>query len=155
MEIIIIAALSENRAIGKDNKLLWHIPEDLQNFKKLTAGSTVLMGRKTFESLKRPLPNRNNIVISSSMPQTEGVEVCKTLEEGIEAARKHNKDIFIIGGANIYGQTLGIADKMFLSYVKGDYEADAFFPEFSMDEWEIEKKQSFRDFELVVYRRRK
>ncbi len=152
--IYIIVAMDKNRVIGKNNMIPWHISEEVSNFKKLTTGNTVIMGRKTFESIGRPLPNRNNIVISSSMPSTAGLDVCKTIGEGIIAAKSYGKDIFIIGGATVYEQTLPLADKMFISYVKGEYEGDVFFPEFEENEWHVEKKEEYAEFDLLVYVRK-
>lgn len=152
--IAIIAAMAPNRAIGKDNKLPWRISEDLKNFKRLTSGNTVVMGRKTFESIGKPLPNRNNVVISSSFPATPGIDVCQTVDEALEKARSYRKDVFIIGGSSIYQQTIPLADKMYLSYVKKEYDGDTFFPEFDESEWKIESRENFAEFELVVYVRK-
>lgn len=149
--INIIAAMSKNRVIGKDNKLPWHIHDDMKNFKKLTSGNVVIMGRKTFESIGKPLPNRVNIVISSSMPETEGIIVCHDIPSALEKARSYNKEIFIIGGATIYQQTIPWADRLYLSYVKGDYDGDAFFPQYDESLWRVEKREDFPDFELVTY----
>jgi dihydrofolate reductase len=149
--ISIIAAMGKNRVIGKNNKLPWHIADDLKNFKKLTSGNVVVMGRKTFESIGKPLPNRVNIVISSSMPETEGIIVCQDVPSALEKARSYKKEIFIIGGAAIYQQTIPWADRMYLSYVKGDYDGDAFFPQYGESQWRVEKREGFPDFELVTY----
>jgi len=132
-KISIIAAAAENQAIGKDNKLLWHISEDLQRFKKITSGHPVIMGQKTFESLDRPLPNRTNIVLSfdkSYKPQ--GAIVVHSLEEAIKiASEKDSEEIFFIGGGQIYAQAIKFADKLYLTLVEGDYDADTFFPDYS------------------------
>lgn len=131
--ISIIAAIAENRALGKDNKLLWHIPEDLKRFKRLTAGHPVIMGRKTFESLGRPLPNRVNIVITSN-PQyrADGCMIADSLDEAVKKAKETAEgEIFIIGGGQIYKQAISISDKLYLTIVKGDYDADVFFPDYS------------------------
>lgn len=149
--INIIAAMAKNRVIGCDNKLPWHIADDLKNFKKLTSGNVVIMGRKTFESIGRSLPNRVNIVISSSMTSTEGIIICKTLEEALQKAKSYGKEIFIIGGATVYQQTIPLADKMYLSYVKGEYQGDALFPEFDESKWRIASRTNFPEFELVEY----
>jgi dihydrofolate reductase len=149
--INIIAAMAKNRVIGKDNKLPWHISDDLKNFKKLTSNTVVIMGRKTFESIGKPLPNRINIVISSSMPGTEGIIVCHDIPSALERARSYNKEIFIIGGATIYQQTIPWADRMYISYVKGEYDGDAFFPQYDESQWRVEKREDFPDFELVTY----
>jgi len=152
--ISIIAAMAKNRVIGKDNKLPWSIPDDLKNFKKLTTGNTIIMGRKTFESIGKPLPNRNNIVVSSTMQPLNGVQVCKNIQEALEKAKSIGKEIFIIGGAQIYEQTIPIADKMFISHVKKEHEGDAHFPNFEINEWQAEQKNDYPEFELVVYTRK-
>ena len=151
--ISIIAALTSERVIGKDNKLPWHISDDLRNFKSLTSGNTVVMGRKTFESIGRPLPNRNNVVVSSTLQPSEGIFVCRSLEDAIETSKNFGKEIFIIGGSNIYAQSLEFADRMYLSYVKKNYEGDTFFPEFDESDWRVVERQDFPEFELVVYER--
>lgn len=131
--ISIIAAIGKNRELGKDNKLLWHIAKDFQRFKKLTLNSVVIMGRKTFESIGKPLPNRINIIITRNRSWTPlGCTVCHSLEEGLVEAKKFNKEIFIIGGGEIYKQGLKYADKLYLTLVIQEYpEADAFFPDYS------------------------
>ncbi|MEK7495438.1 MAG: dihydrofolate reductase [Patescibacteria group bacterium] len=148
--INIIAAIGKNRELGKDNKLLWHIPEDFKRFKDLTSGHVIIMGRKTYESLPenfRPLPNRVNIVITrdkkftiSSRSKKDGnseVIICNSLEEAIKvsdfeiSASNLNNEVFIIGGASIYEQGIKHADKLYLTLIDKDYpDADAFFPEY-------------------------
>ncbi len=152
--INIIVAMAKNRVIGKNNKVPWNIPDELLHFKKLTTGNTVIMGRKTFESIGKPLLHRNNIVISTSLPPTKGIDVCASIDEGIMKAKMYGKDIFIIGGAQIYEQTISLAGKMFISYVKKEYDGDAFFPEFDENDWHIEKKEDHSEYEMVVYARK-
>lgn len=152
--ITIIAAMAKNRVIGRNNQLPWHLPDDLKNFKNFTAGNTIVMGHKTFLSIGRPLPNRNNVVISALLPPTQGIDVCKSFEEGIEKARSYGKEIFISGGASVYARALPIADKLYLSYVKEDYDGDVFFPEFDLSKWEVVERIDFPDFELVKYVRK-
>jgi dTMP kinase len=152
--ISIIVALTENRVIGKDNKLLWHIPDDLKNFKRVTDGSTVIMGLNTFYSIGKPLPNRNNIVLSKDPQNIKGVDVCLSIPEAIEKAKSYRKEIFIIGGAMVYKQFLPIADRLYLSFVKKKYEGDAFFPEFDINEWDEIERKPFDDFDFVVYERK-
>lgn len=134
--------------------LLSHIPEDLLNFKKITFGKTVIMGRKTFESIGKPLPNRNNIVISSFLKKQPRIDVCKNINQALEKAQFYNKKIFVIGGATIYEQFLPLADKLYLSWLKKNYEGDTFFPKFNKAEWEIKFKQEFNDFECAIYHRK-
>jgi len=132
--ISLIAAVAEkNRAIGKDNKLLWDIPEDLEHFKKKTSGHPVIMGKKTFESLKGALPNRLNIVLSDILgDQAEGCTVVNSLDDAFKEAEETDTDeVFVIGGGYVYSQTIGMADRLYLTLVEGDYEADTFFPDYS------------------------
>lgn len=132
-KISIIAAISENRAIGKDNKLLWQIPGDLPRFKKLTIAHPIIMGRKTFESIGRPLPNRTNIVLTlDSSYQAPGVVVVHSMDEALKAAKRVEKEeIFFVGGGQIYAQAIKFADKLYLTLVEGEYDADTFFPDYS------------------------
>jgi len=139
--ISIIAAIGKNRELGKDNKLLWHIPEDFKRFKNLTSGHVVIMGRKTYESLPekfRPLPNRINIVVTRNPNFTtiNQLIVVGSIEEAIESAKAKiqnpNNEIFIIGGASIYEQGIKYADKLYLTLVEKEYpDADTFFPDYS------------------------
>jgi dihydrofolate reductase len=143
-KISIISALAENRAIGKDNRLLWHIPEDLKRFQKLTRGHVVIMGRKTFESIGRALPKRVNIVISRDLDfKPENCLVASSFEDALEKARQMEKDeIFIIGGGQVYNQAIGQADKLYLTIVPGSYEADTFFPDYSVFD-KIARREEF------------
>lgn len=131
--INIICALSENHAIGMNGRLLWNIPEDLKRFKKITTGHPVIMGRKTHESIGKPLPNRTNIIVSRNLKATKGGYVSSSLENAIEFAAKQEggDEIFIIGGGEIYKQALPLADKLHLTVVKGDFNGDTFFPDYS------------------------
>lgn len=137
MKISIIAAIGKNRELGKDNKLIWHIPEDFKRFKMLTSGHPIIMGRKTWESLLfKPLPNRYNIVITSEASyQANGAVVCNSIEEGIKKAQgqQGSEEIFVIGGGQIYEQAIkkGLVDKLYLTLVDGDFDADVFFPDYS------------------------
>ena len=125
--ISIIVATSENQGIGRGNQLLWHLPNDLKFFKRVTSGHTVIMGRKTFESIGRPLPNRHNIVITRQKDfEADGVTKAASISEALRLTADES-EVFIIGGAEIYRQTLPLAE----------LEADAFFPALSPDEWEI------------------
>ncbi len=125
MKLAIIAALDHRRAIGKDGKLPWHIPEDLKRFKRLTTGHAVLMGRRTWESLGRPLPGRRNVVLSSS--PVPGIESYASIEESLRALASAER-VFVIGGGNVYAQLIDRADELYLTLVDRNVEADAFFP---------------------------
>ncbi len=148
----IIVAMTRARVIGRGNKLPWKIKEEMQHFKQTTTGGVVIMGRKTFESIGRPLPNRFNIVVSRSMEPREGIEVARSVEEAIEKAKKHNLEIFIIGGAEIYRQALPMADKIMVSLIKTNYDGDTYFPEIGK-EWKEENREDRREFEIVTYAR--
>lgn len=127
--ISIIAALGKNREIGKEGKLLWNIPEDLKRFKQLTMGHAIIMGRKTFESIGKPLPERTNIVLSRRNLDIPEVLKASSIEETLAKAREIDREeIFIIGGAEIYAQTLPLADRLYLTLIEDQKEADAFFP---------------------------
>ena len=136
--ITLIAAAGENDEIGKDNDLLWHLPDDFKRFKKITSHHFIVMGRKTFESFPKPLANRVHIVITNNRSYgKEGATVVYSLSEAIEKAAS-KKDIFVIGGGEIFKMALDIADKIELTRVHGTFkDADTFFPEFSKDKWEL------------------
>ena len=143
--ITIIAAIAENNALGKDNKLIWHLPADLIRFKKTTSNHHIIMGRKTYESLGKPLPNRTNIIITRNKNFiAEGCIVVHSLKEAIEAA-KEDKNPYILGGAEIYKQAIKIADKLDITYVHYKFEADAFFPEIDTDIW----KETSREYNIA------
>ncbi|MCL5008987.1 MAG: dihydrofolate reductase [Patescibacteria group bacterium] len=131
-KISLIAAIAKNLAIGKDNKLLYYIPEDLKRFKKLTSGHVIVMGKKTFESIgSRPLPNRTNVIITKDPAfQAPGCRVAHSVEEALDKAREtEREEIFVIGGGSIYTQTIGQADKLYITVIDRVHEdADAFFP---------------------------
>lgn len=156
MRKIIIAAVAENRAIGKDGGIPWHIPEDLKHFKNKTTGHPVIMGRKTYESLPenfRPLPDRTNIVLTRSDMEKEGIKAAESLEEAYSIAEEHGEKAFIIGGASVYEQVLPEADKMILTEVKREVDGDTFFPEFDRKKWKEEKREEHEGFDFVTYTR--
>lgn len=131
--ISIIAAVGNNqRAIGKNNQLLWHLPEDLKHFKDLTSGHPIIMGFNTFKSIGRPLPNRVNIVLNFEQLEIPGAIACLSLEEAIKVASKHDqKEIFIIGGGMVYERAINLADRLYLTLVDDNTEGDAHFPAYS------------------------
>ena len=135
--ITLIAAAAENNALGKDNDLLWHLPNDFKRFKEITSGHHIIMGRKTFESFPKPLPNRTHIIITRQKEYVvENCIVVHSLEEAIAIAPQ-NEEVFIIGGAQIYEQSIPLADKIDLTRVHTSLDADAFFPEFDTSEWNL------------------
>ena len=138
---ILIAATSQNNALGKDNKIIWHLPDDFKRFKELTSGHYIIMGRKTFESFPKPLPNRTHVVITRQKNYNpEGCIVVNSIEEAFEICPK-NEDIFLIGGAEIYKLGLPFTDKIELTYINETFEADAFFPEIDFSEWKLTNEE--------------
>ena len=147
METIIIVAVSENDAIGKDNKLLFHLKEDMQNFKRLTTSNVVIMGRKTYESIGKPLKDRINIVVSRSDNKDEvNLIWVHSLEEAMKKAKEYEKDIYIIGGGSIYKEAL-IVDKIYLTRIKKRVnDADTFFPRLDYyDKWIVYYVESYNE----------
>ena len=144
--ISIIVAVAKNGVIGDKNSLLWHITEDMRFFKRNTSGHPVIMGRKTYESLGRPLPNRVNVVISRTIKEIEGCTVVGSLEEAI-ALFPAEEEIFIIGGAQIYALALEVADRFYLTRVEHDYEGDTSFPEWDQSKWNLLSREAFEQGE--------
>lgn len=142
MQINMIACIAQDGGIGKGNDLLFHIREDMERFRTLTTGHTVIMGRKTFDSLPHgALPNRRNIVISHQNIQLENCWICHSLQEAIDLARLWGKDAFIMGGASIYEQAMSIATRLYLTQVEEKTpSADAFFPQITPKKWKIKEK---------------
>lgn len=144
--ITIIAAIAKNNAIGKDNDLIWHLPGDLKRFKKTTTGHSILMGRNTFESIGRPLPNRTSIIITRNENYfKEGCLIANSLEAAIELAKEED-EIFIIGGAQVYTYAIenNIADILDITLVHDEFEADVFFPEIDLKIWEEVAREDFK-----------
>jgi len=159
----IIVAVAENNVIGKDNKLIWHLPEDLKRFKRLTTGHTIIMGRKTFESLGRILPNRKHVILCNDMEMNidnENVEVLEDismLKEYIESEEEH----FIIGGATIYKLLMPYAKKLYLTLIHEEFEGDVYFPEIEEKDWKIiDREEGLRneenpfDYEYITFERK-
>lgn len=137
MSITLIAAAAENNALGKDNRMIWHLPDDFKRFKQLTTGHHIIMGRKTLESMNGPLPNRTNVVITRQGDYVyDGCVIVHSLDEAL-AACPQNEEVFIIGGGEIYNQSINKADKIELTRVHTTMEADAFFPEINENEWTL------------------
>jgi dihydrofolate reductase len=151
-------AVADNLIIGKGNDLPWNLPEDLQNFKKLTLGKTLVMGRKTYESivarLGKPLPGRKNVVITRQKDYRvpEGVLVFNSLGSALEALAA--EDVHIIGGAEIFKLALPLSDFMYITHVKGEYEGDAFFPPVNWSDWEKTEEEKHEKFTFAKYKRK-
>jgi dihydrofolate reductase len=169
--ISLIAAMAKNRAIGKDNKIPWHLPEDLKHFKALTLGKVILMGRKTYESIGKPLPKRINIVISSNMEipvssldkkdeTMPALLVYRDIESAITASQSFinhfelPNEIMIVGGTQIYSQCIDICDRMYLTVLDSEYEGDAFFPEFDTKNWTTSEEEKHENYRYVTYDRK-
>lgn len=159
MIISLIAAMDENRLIGSNNGLPWHLPADFKHFKEVTMGKPVIMGRKTFESIGRPLPGRKNVVVSRTGFSAKGVISAASIDEALTEVAGV-EEVMIIGGANFYEQMLSKADRMYLTHVSASCQGDAWFPEYSLDEWVITSRQDYKadeknnyNFSVVEYKR--
>lgn len=160
MDLTLIAAVSENNVIGNKGKLPWYFPEDMKRFKRLTSGSPVIMGRKTYDSIieriGRPLPNRWNIIISKN-PNLNNLGVTgivPSIEQAIELAMEKKCEAYVIGGEQIYNQTIELANKLEITHVRGNYEGDAFFPEIKTQLWVESKREDFDKYSFVTYLRK-
>ena len=159
----IVVAISENNVIGKNNKLLWHIPEDMKRFKELTTGHTIIMGRKTFESIGKVLPDRRHIILtrdSEYVVNNENVDIVNDINE-LDSYIDETEENFIIGGAIIYNQLIKRADKVYMTKIHKVFDGDAYFPKLSETEWkEVERKHGLKneknpyDYEYITYVRR-
>jgi dihydrofolate reductase len=164
VKLSIIAAVADDRVIGRDNDLPWHLPADLKRFKSLTMGHHILMGRKTFQAIGRSLPGRVMVVISRrGLEVPEGVQVARSLEEAVETARQAGEEeAFVVGGGEIYRQSLPHAQRMYLTRVHARFAGDTRFPEFDEFEWRLESKedrepddQNAYSYSFLVYERRR
>lgn len=158
MRISIVAAMAKNRIIGCDNALPWHLPEDLKHFKNLTMGHHILMGRKTFDSIGKPLPGRVSIVISRNPEfSIQGVLTASSIDEAVSLC-KSDEEIFFIGGAELYRHVIGIAQRIHLTEIRQDFEGDASFPEIDPTAWRVVSREPHTSgsglaFDFVVYDR--
>lgn len=162
MIVSIIVAVAENGVIGSDNKLIWHLSDDLKNFKKITSGHCIIMGRKTFESIGRPLPNRTNIVLSRKTEyKVKGCEVFKSLSDALKYAEdRGEEEAFVIGGEAVYNDAYDIANKIYLTKVSASPTGDAFFRKIQLGHWKLIKKSRVKrneqndfDYEMLELER--
>lgn len=163
MKITIIAAVANNHVIGADNKLLWHLPADLKHFKSLTMGHTMIMGRKTFESIGKPLPGRRTIVVTRKEDyDAMGCDIAHSLEEAFKMLKK-SEEAFVVGGADIYQQTINLhqTHKLVITRVFASFEGDAFFPDVDPDKWKLVERNDHKadeknpyDFTYLTYKRK-
>ncbi len=157
--ITLIAAAGENNELGKDNDLVWHLPHDFKRFKRLTSGHHIIMGRKTFESFPKLLPNRTHIIITRDRSyKAENCIIVHALEDALAAVAKEDEQPFIIGGGEIYKQAIAVADKIELTRVHSTFEADTFFPKIDENNWELIESESYKkdekhnfDFTYLTY----
>ncbi len=149
--ISIIVAVAENNVIGKDNSLIWHLPRDLKHFKETTSGHYIIMGRKTFESNGKPLPNRTNVIITRDKNfKAEGCIVVHSFEDALKES-KSDSEAFIIGGGVIYEMAMPLTDRIYLTKIHHSFEGDTYFPEINMDEWNITDQRDFEPDEKNKY----
>jgi dihydrofolate reductase len=158
MIISFIVAMAQNRVIGLNQNLPWNIPTDLKRFKKITSGHVVIMGRKSFDAIGKPLPNRENVVITRQKNlQISGARVVPSLDEALNPYRSTEKEIFILGGGQIFSEALPIADRIYLTLIEKDYEGDAYFPEADWTIFEKTFEESHSDpvpFKFIDYQRK-
>ena len=151
--IKIIVAMTYNKVIGNEGKIPWHYAEDFKHFKKETLNGVVIMGRKTYESIGKPLPNRENIVISTTL-KDDKVIVCKSFDEALKKAKEFDKTIFIIGGSRVYKEGLKFADELIISHIEKNYEGDTYFPNFYFEEYRVYKTKNYEGFEVKWYKKK-
>jgi len=154
----LIVALAKNRVIGLNNTLPWHLPEDLKRFRQLTMGHHIIMGRKTYESLGRLLPGRHSVIVTRNRDyQVQGAIVVHSLEDAVKACGD-DKEAFLIGGAELYQQALGLANKLYLTQIDAEFTGDAFFPELDLRQWQLLQQQAYTSeqglpFQYITYQR--
>ncbi len=143
--ISLIVAMDNNRLIGKENDLPWRLPADLQYFKQTTTGHTIVMGRKTFESIGKPLPNRSNVILTGNKDYYhEGVKVIHSVDDLMSL--EEESELFVIGGATVYEQTMNVATRLYVTHIEEAFEGDTYFPEIDSSVWkEVSKKQGVKD----------
>jgi dihydrofolate reductase len=151
--MIIIGAMAENRVIGSGDGMPWDVPEEYAHFQRLVDGKTIIIGRRSYEIFRGSLTSAHNIVISRTAAPLSGAVVVPSVEDAIRTAETFGPTYFSAGGATIYAQTIPLADTMYLSYIKGTFAGDTYFPPFDANEWEVERREDHARFEFVVYRR--
>lgn len=147
----IIAAMDRHRLIGDHGRIPWNLPEDLQLFRRLTEGNSVIMGRKTFESIGHPLKNRHNFVLSRTLPEQPGIVVCRDLPRALAETRRQERPVFFIGGRAIYREALAIVDQLHVSWVEGNFSGDCYFPDIDFKQWQATEEQQGEGFRYVHY----
>lgn len=155
LHVAIIVAMTKDHVIGSGEDLPWHLPEDLQLFKTITTGGTVIMGRKTYDTIGSPLSGRHNIVLSRSDSDLPGVQTSKSFIGALAVAAKIGKPIFVIGGEELYRKALPIASEIHASWINDDFSGDVHFPEFDLNDWEVSEEKVYAGFHYVRYLRKK
>ena len=153
--IHIVAALTKDRVIGRGNNMPWRIQEEKDLFKQLTLNHPVIMGERTFASLPKPLPKRINIVISPTREPEPGIVITHSLSDALQAAQNIDEEIFVIGGAEVYAQSLELADRLHLSWIKKPYEGDVYFPAFDEARWTVIEEKPFAEFTYKQYKKKR
>jgi len=151
--VIVIAAMSADRVIGSGDGMPWDVPEEYAQFLRLVAGQTIIIGRRSYEIFRDGLTSAYNVVVSRSARELPGAVVVASVDDALRQAASFGSTVFSAGGASIYEQTVPLADTMYLSYIKGQFTGDAYFPAFSDREWAVERREDHPRFEFVVYRR--
>ncbi|MBM7602098.1 dihydrofolate reductase [Metabacillus crassostreae] len=159
--ISLIVAMDENRLIGKDNQLPWHLPQDLAYFKRMTMNHKIVMGRKTYESIGRPLPGRENIILTRDHSyKMDGCKVLHSIEEILELSKNTDENIFVIGGAEIFKEILPYSDRLYMTHIHHNFEGDTFFPQLKETDWEtlsveagIKDIKNPYEFDFVIYQK--
>ena len=152
--MIVISAMSQDRIIGKGDGLPWHVPEEYNQFLDIIRGQTVILGRRSYPIFGKGLTSDHNVVVSRSVKELPGAVVAHTIEEAIEVATSYGKTVFSAGGSTIYEQTIPLADAMYLSFMKGSFTGDVYFPQFDESEWTVEARTDHPAFEFVRYKRK-
>ena len=152
--MIIIGAMAENRVIGRGDGMPWDVPEEYEHFLRIIDGETVVIGRRSYEIFGESLTSAHNVVVSRSTASIPGATVASSVPEAVRVAKSLRRKVFSAGGASIYAQTIPLADAMYLSYIKGEFTGDAYFPEFDEREWVVERREEHARFVFVVYGRR-
>lgn len=156
MGISIIMAMTRDRVIGEGGMIPWHIADDMRLFKAITTGGTVIMGKTTWLSLPeqfRPLPGRANIIVSTTLADQTGAKVCRSVDDAVREAKKNSNEIYCMGGGKLYASMLPMADMIYLSLVKRDYDGDTYFPEIDLSKWKEVDSKDYPDFVFKKYSR--
>jgi len=152
--MIIIGAMTRDRVIGRGDGMPWDVPEEYEHFRRLVAGETIVIGRRSYEIFGKSLTSAHTVVVSRSATELPGAVVVPTIDEALRVADGFGLAVYSAGGASIYEQTIPRADAMYLSYIKGDFTGDAHFPDFDEAQWRVERREDHPRFEFVVYRRK-